>query len=207
MCRIFAIVILLMGLLTAAAIFAIVKFIPSPWSWILLAAIPVLGVMAIWFGGKLAVRAIAGGLFGAKSGVLKDATAKIISVKPAAAPAKAEDSEEENTEDKRKKFFTVEATITPQPGSSPMQMWDTDDLTIVPFDAKKLSMWSNNSDDADGVCEIRKTEVRVDGAFVEPDGPKFGGEQTLRLLIAVTHAPARLKFRYYFEDFGDFKVG
>src|SRR2546430_12006750 len=45
-------------------------------------------------------------------------------------------------------------------------------------------------------------DVQQEGAFKPDEGFKFEGPQRLRLLIAVKPGTSRLKFRYYFEEFG-----
>lgn len=109
------------------------------------------------------------------------------------------------------RHYQIDVSIKPKAGAGPFQHWDIDDLTLVPFEFKV----SRSPDDAEGpgsdLCEVRETRVWDGQAFVEPEGSKFNGPQRLRLLVSVkpepgagaARYPRRLKFRYYFEAFGD----
>ena len=215
MCRLFAIAILLFGAFVVGACVLIVKFVPQPWMTVLLVGLPIGLLLALWLGGKFIFRAGAAWLFGMKSRVLKGATAELHSAKKTPKPAaeESEESDEDGEGDEKstpdnRNYYLLEVTITPKPSTSQMQFWDIDDLRIVAFDAKPASPWSDKSDDEDDTCEIRKVEVREEGQFIEPEGSKLPGPQTLRLLVALKpEAGKRLKFRYYFEEFGDLKIG
>lgn len=181
------------------------------------------------------IKRFAMSLFESKSIVLRGATAEVHSVQPTAAPAEPrlaiegvevdgnqvldaapnaetpvgedgeteEDDDEDEPKDKGPRdHYYVEATITPKPTTGKFTHWDLDDLRLVPFDLKI----SKDNDDNDDSVDIKESQVESEGGFVTPDGSKFPGQQKLRMLIAVKPGVSRLKFRYYFESFGDIKL-
>ncbi|MCX5659289.1 MAG: hypothetical protein NTW19_06145 [Planctomycetota bacterium] len=120
-------------------------------------------------------------------------------------------------------YYHIDATIKPKPADGKFQHWDLDDLTLVPFDLK-IERSADAAESDDETCRVEEVQVHSGGQFAEPEGSKFAGEQRIRLLVSVKavassgiapgkpaaknagQLPTRLKFRYYFESFGDIRL-
>jgi len=215
MCRLIAMAILFAAVLMAGFVFLIVKFVPSPWSWVLLVALPIVAAFLAKAAGSMVVKFFMLQFLGFKSGVLKGATAVVHGVSSTAKPNDVKpgddaeggetDTDAESGEPDNRKYYIVDVTITPKATSNtPMQFWDIDDLVVVAFDAPAFNPWKSDPGEGDDACVIQNVKVREQGDFVDPEASKFPGEQTLRLTLAQKpDGPKRLKFRYYTEDFGD----
>ena len=166
------------------------------------------------------VKRFAIGVFMTKSKVLRGATAVVHRVEPATAPEPAdniatgetEDQEERDDEDDQdeerggpRRYVLVEFTVTPQPGQSRMQFYDPSEMMLVPYDLK-LSADPDadpTDDDARAASVDRLTLVNPDGTEVT-EFDKITGPARLRIVFACPPTlTGRVKFRYYFETFGD----
>jgi hypothetical protein len=206
-----------------AAVVAL-SFIYLPTWGALLVLVGLLLVFAMsfkWIMGKVAERFFMG-IFDMKSRALRDADAVIHSVKPASAPARDadmelvdEDGEKDGATDEDeandparmviREYYTVEATITPKPVSGKgFHMWDIDDLTMVPYEMKVTKSADDDADD--DTCEIRQVLVQEDGRYQDLEQSKLEGPHRLEFLVGVKPGHRRLKFRYYFESFGDIRL-
>jgi hypothetical protein len=166
--------------------------------------------------------------FRAKGKVLRDATAEVHSVRPAAAPvAKAcaarigqdgedddgadtdleDDDESDDAPDGPRDYYEVEVTITPQTPTGPFMHWEIGELTLV----KPAKRWS----DTDDTCKVDRVDVVRDGTVVlekgqedeeEDAGSKVFGPRRLKMLVGVEPGVRELAFSYYFEKFGKLEL-
>jgi hypothetical protein len=111
------------------------------------------------------------------------------------------DSEEE-TDSKNARFVLVDFTLTPSPGQSRMQHYDPAELLLVPIDAK-ISLTEDPT--SDGVSASAHDLTLIDDAGAQiKDFDKLTGPSHLRITFQCPQAlQGRVKFRYYFEAFGD----
>ena len=167
---------------------------------------------------------LAKGMFDGKSRVLRNSTADIHAVKPTEIPesirewaAKVSDrgNEEDFDDDDRadaqallhdSQWVEIEATIFPDASQAKeMQLWDVDDLRLVPFDAPKTS-FSNPDNDDDVEFELHDLVLMRDGEAIRSDDSKLQGPQRVRFKVGVPRDVRELKFKYYFEQFGHIKL-
>lgn len=166
-------------------------------------------------------------LFMTKSRALRDAGVHVHRVEPAPRPATATEAtseivdasegeskgDEEGSEDDAEnddsessladhRFVLVEFTVTPKPGSSKMSHWEPGEIMLVPFNAKV----DPDHDTDDKQSANAHTINTVDDAGNENnDFDKVVGPARLRAIFAIPPTlSGRVKFRYYFEQFGDF---
>ena len=163
---------------------------------------------------------LAKGLFDGKSGVLRNSTADIHTVKPTEIPqsvrewaAKVSDRGNEKDFDGEDRadaqallhdshWVEIEATIFPDANqATEMQLWDVDDLRLVPFDAPE-SAFGNQDNDANAEFELHDLVVVRDGEAIQSDDSKLQGPQRVRFKVGVPRDVRELKFKYYFEQFG-----
>ncbi len=187
---------------------------------VLVALLVTLALSFKWIAGKVVERFFIG-IFDMKSKALRDAEVVVHLVAPAAAPLRRRDletvDEMDESEDEPhgvkgeaqstviRAYYTVEVTITPRtkPGNA-FQLWDVDDLMLIPYDMKV----TRNADDAsdDDTCEISQVLDQQDGRYEELEQSKLEGRHRLEFLVGVKPGHKRLKFRYYFEAFGDIRL-
>jgi len=181
-----------------AAVWAAVKFLP--W-WALVLAVVGSIVLGKWLIGRLFTRLLTTP-FKLKGAVLRGATVEVHFAEPAQAPPAAEEDGEPAG---HRRFVRVDLTVTPAGvAEGPFQMWEPGELRLVREDVR-FDPNDPAADEGDEVS-IRAVEVFHEGAFQEDDGWKLPGAQRLRLLLAVQPGLHRLKFRYYFEEFGELKL-
>jgi hypothetical protein len=100
------------------------------------------------------------------------------------------------------RYVLVDFALTPSPGSSKMRFYEPSELLLVPIDAK---IRMNEDPTSDGQSASVSDIKVVDGAGNEQDGfDKY--DQPLRFRATFACPPTlrgRVKFRYYFESFGD----
>jgi hypothetical protein len=136
--------------------------------------------------------------FKAKGAVLSGASVTLHSVERAEAPpARPDDEDDEVPAGQPREHYRVDLTVTPPPASGAFALWEPGELVLVRHDARA------DKPEADKPAgKIHALEVEQDGRF-EPDcGMKYGGPQRLRLLVSAPPGQ-RVRFRYYFEVFGD----
>lgn len=184
-------------------------------------------VLAPWVGKRLVlwmVQRFFMGMFDKKSRVLRGAAVEVHSVTPTAAPAKvrrviegstAADGQEildapqdarvsdesDNANDADRRFFVVEATITPKDSQGPFHHWDLSEVEAV---RHALKVTFNSQDD--GSCVVREAIALVGDAREEGDDTKYAGARRVRMVLGVKPGVNRLKFKYYFETFGDIRL-
>lgn len=177
-----------------ASVAIAVKYLP--W-WALF-----LGVLGLIVVGKLLVKQVVFRLlvtpFQLKGAVLKDATAEVHSVTPVVEPPLKEPALSDAAPGA---CYYVEVTIRPGAAKTPFGAWEPGELCLVRPESV-LNPSPDAPSDNDDTCEIRSLDVQQEGVFKPDEGFKFEGPQRLRFLIAVKPGTSRLKFRYYFEEFG-----
>ncbi len=120
--------------------------------------------------------------------------------------ALAEDDEDEDDEESYddqapRDHFRIDVEITPRPKAGGFQFWEPGELRVVPFSTK--SGITPNEENLD-IGEPVEVEIFRDDRFEPDEECKYHGPLRLRMLMAVPlDSPRRLKFRYYFEAFGD----
>ncbi len=172
-----------------AAVAIAVKYLP--W-WALL-----LGVVALIVIGKLMARRLFFSLL-LTPFRLKGATAEVHSVTPVAEPPVKGSEASQAVE---RACYYVEVSIRPSAVKTPFGAWEPGELRLVGPESV-LNLSPDAPSENDDTCEIKSFEVQQEGGFQADEGLKFQGPQRLRLLIAVKPGISRLKFRYYFEEFG-----
>jgi hypothetical protein len=194
--------IILVGLVAGAGY--AVKMLP--W-WAL-----VVGLVALVFAGKFLLKRLIRKLFlapfKAKGAVLKGATATVHSVAATAAPEP--DSPAETSADKAiapataPQHFLVDVTIVPRETKGPFQHWAPSELNLVKPESL-MRPESDEPDDEDAACEVVNIEALENGSWAKDDGLKFAGPLRLKMLLRIQQGVNRLKFRYYFEEFGEIR--
>ena len=175
-----------------------IKFLP--W-WALLAGAVALVPISRWVLKRTVV-----GLFTApfrmKGAVLKGAAAEVHSVVPTARPALEVGAEESNggAAAAARRYFWLDVTVRPTGRSEGFQHWEPGELQLVRPESR---LDPHEADEGEDACEVKRLEVQQEGSFQEDEGWKLPGPQRLRLLLAVQPGVTGLKFRYYFEEFGE----
>ncbi len=207
-------IILLFMVALVAVLVAAVRYLP--WWGILLALAG--KALALYLGFKYAFQRILTSLlmipFKAKGGVLKGATTVVHAIEAAEAPPSRRDDSHEDEELNSevdspqtpalpRTYYRLDVTITPRPPTGRgFQFWEPGDLMLIPANTKVTF----ESDD-DDTAEVAEVELFQDGQFGPNEGTKYFGPQRLRILFGLAPgAPGRLKFRYYFETFGEFPM-
>ncbi len=115
-----------------------------------------------------------------------------------------EGSEEEGTDatSATDRFVQVDFSLTPVAGASRMQLYDPSELLLVPADAK-ISLTEDPTSDGVSGTVYDLTLVEESGAE-NKDVDKLSGPSHLRIIFRCPETlKGRVKFRYYFEAFGD----
>lgn len=99
-------------------------------------------------------------------------------------------------------YWQIEFTLRPKSGESQMRYFDADDLMIVPFDAR-VSL-DEDPTDGDNAGDAHQVFVQDGSAWHSPEGKLPGVEQRMRVIFRCPQTlRGRVKFRYYFETFGE----
>jgi hypothetical protein len=134
------------------------------------------------------------GLFDVKSRVLRGATADVHVVRPTTLPAGDPES---------LRWYEVEATVFPDPSQAgPMSHWDVHDLRLVPATAAPPSPFARREEE----YEPHEMVLVEEGKPVIPVDGKVTGPRRLRFRVGMPSAVRDLQFRYYFEQFGPFRI-
>jgi hypothetical protein len=178
----------ILALLLVGSYFAI-KLLP--W-WAML-----LGVVATFFVGKLLVARLFRKLlimpFRAKGAVLKAARVQIHSVEPIRGGSQSEPT---------RVRYRLDVTISPTNEGGAFNLWEPGELRLV-LPESKIDLDSSSEDEG---CEIQSIEVEQEDRFRPDEGLKYSGPQRLKLCVAVVPGRRELKFRYYFEEFGQVRL-
>jgi len=154
----------------------------------------ILGIVGLVVGGKLVIGRLFRSLltmpFKAKGAVLRGAKAQVNAITPVA-----------NADAANRSCYDLDVTITPADTSGSFTHWEPCSLTLVAFGSK---FDIDKSDDDE--CEIESTEVEQNGQFQPDEGMKYPGPQRVKLRLSVKTGTPVLKFRYYFEEFGEVRL-
>lgn len=196
------------GLMAGLALVIAIPIVASrllPWWGTLLVLLVEVGLIVV-LGPQLirwGVTQVAMGVLVRKSRVLQGAGVEIHEVKAVDRPEDAAPQGEPLEEHLR--YVQAECTITPRPGASEMQFYEPGELLLVAYDAPVSEEEHPEEGEAGTVAEVWVVD---DAGGVQRDPGKVSGEARLRIVFA---CPARLsgrvKFRYYFEQFGDLVIG
>jgi hypothetical protein len=143
-----------------------------------------------------------------KGAVLKGATVQIHSIIPTVAPAINPEADgasdaESTPESSRRDYFLLDVTITPNAPPGKFTQWGPNEVQLVKPESRVRLHTASDDDDA---CEVKRIEVEDEGHFKEDEGFAYAGPQRLKMLLAVQPGTSRLKFRYYFEEFGEVQL-
>ncbi|HEY7090311.1 MAG TPA: hypothetical protein VH518_19600 [Tepidisphaeraceae bacterium] len=162
------------------------------------------------------IKRFALGLFMTKSKVLRGAQVHVHSVAPTQKPVRKpepEPSEQGDVETSSQvpavaeapdhnRYVLVDFTLTPRAGSSRMTHWEPDELLLVPFDLK-IAMDEDPTADERAATPSHVGLVDATGSEIT-DFDKISGTAHLRAAFKCPPGlSGRVKFRYYFESFGD----
>jgi hypothetical protein len=159
-----------------------------PW-WALVLGFLLLVALGKWTIGRI-VRKLMLMPFRAKGAILKGAAARVHGVSSAGASGEPRER------------YLVEVTITPSDPKGPFSLWEPGELRLVRPESV-LRPYSNEPDDEDNACTITRIQIEDEGQWKDDEGMKYGGAHRLRLHLAAQHGVQKLKFRYYFEEFGN----
>ena len=142
--------------------------------------------------------------FKAKGAVLRGATAQVHSVTPGAAPTKTDDTAETEEANVPRRYFTLDVTIQPKEATGNFSCWELGELRLTRPDFHI----DPNSDESseDDSCNILELQYEEDGVFKNDEGFKFAGQKHLKMTLGVREGVDRLKFQYYFEEFGSVQL-
>src|SRR5262245_56106926 len=192
-------VIVLLFVVLGAAVAVAVRMLP--W-WALLAvfaALMLAGVILVRWGLPRLLTLP----FKAKGAVLRDAGVYVHSIEgpeASSTPQRSDDGGLAGDPDRRQHFL-LEITITPRPPSGRFTLWEPGELRIVGHGAR-----ADDPEADEPNLDVRSLEVHEDGSFLPDGGMKYEGPQRLRLLVAVPEGQHHLRFRYYFEIFGNISL-
>ena len=114
----------------------------------------------------------------------------------------AEDDGESDEETKKNRYVLVDFALTPKPGGGVMQFYDPGELLLVPFNAR-ISLTEDPTADGVSASAHDLTLINESGAETK-DFDKLTGSSHLRVTFQCPQSlRGRVKFRYYFEAFGD----
>ncbi len=112
---------------------------------------------------------------------------------------------DEDVDSKNARFVLVDFTLTPSPGQSRMQHYEPSELLLVPIDAR-ISLTEDPTSDGLSASAHDLTLIDDAGAQIK-DFDKLTGPSHLRITFQCPEAlQGRVKFRYYFEAFGEFTL-
>jgi hypothetical protein len=196
---------LLLAALFVYSVVTIAAFVYLPWWQALLVSWAAFFLLAL--GGRWVVRytvrtavdrlgEVAKGLIDADGRVLRAATADVHTVRPAGRPPAADRPE--------LRWYEVEATIFPDPDhAGPAARWDVKGLRLAPTDAAPPTPFGDRGGDEfepHGLVLVENGEpvIPVDGIVTGP--------RRLRFVVGVPREVSDVQFRYYFEQFGPFRL-
>lgn len=188
-----------------------------PW-WAILGGVVLIGLL-----GKFLISLLLKRLFlapfRAKGSVLKGATAVVHDVaiaKPPARPVMPEFDSGKSASSELvpeavtpsdasadpSEHYLLEVTITPAPSGTGFSHWEPGELMLVKPESVLGPDLSETVEEDDALSFLHGIHYQEEGVWKEDDGIKITGSKRLRIHFAVRRGIRRLKFRYYFEDFG-----
>ena len=115
-----------------------------------------------------------------------------------------EESDEEESDERH--YVLVDYTLTPRPTTGRMRFYDTSEMMLVPFDSRIKLEEDPTSDDRSASVHEQHLINDADGSETD-EFDKLTGPAHLRMIFACPPTlHGRVKFRYYFEAFGDFTI-
>jgi hypothetical protein len=173
-----------------------------PW-WALL-----LLFVALIVTGKFAIKGLLKRLilvpFKMKGAVLHNASVRVHSVVPSEAPTKAEGETEATEPDVPRRYFTLDVTIQPAEATGKFAHWAPGELMLNRFEF----VFNPNAEESkeDDACQVKEVQYEEDGVFKADEGLKFAGPKRLKMTLAVREGVEKLRFQYYFEQFGEVQL-
>jgi hypothetical protein len=142
--------------------------------------------------------------FKMKGAVLHNATVQVHSVVPGQAPTKVDGDSEKTESDVPRRYFTLDVTIRPNEACGKFTHWGPGELMLTRADF----VFNPTDEDSkeDDACKIEEVQYEEDGAFKADEGLKFAGPLRLKMTLAVREGVDKLKFQYYFEQFGEVQL-
>ena len=143
--------------------------------------------------------------FKIKGAVLRGATAQVHSIIAVAPPPPGEGASDANASGETGvacTYYQLDVTITPQDATGKFTHWEPGDLTLV----RPESGLGVDDETNDGSCTVHSLEVEEEGRFKPYEGMKYPGPRRLRMTLGVQEGVTALKFRYYFEAFGEIRL-
>jgi len=197
-------ILLLAVLAVVVGVVAAVKFLPW-WGSVLMFLVL---IVAVKFALKHLLKKLVVLPFKMKGAVLQNASAQIHSITAVSPPdpgSRGEDAGE--TDDViepeeaagPRSFYELDVTIIPRETTGKFTLWEPGDLTLM----RPESGIGVDDETDDGACTIRDLHVEEEGQFKPYEGMKYPGAQRLRMTLGVQEGVTALKFRYYFEAFGE----
>lgn len=161
----------------------------------------------------LGLKRFAMGVIQQKSQVLRNAAVHVYSVERTTVPAELNERLIEESSELQPgeqelidvpgpagRYVLVDFTITPQSNHSPMKSWEPVELMLIP----SLQNVAVSEDDDKLSATVAQVEIVQENGEVIREFDKVEGKTRLR---AIFNCPpllsGRVKFRYYFETFGD----
>jgi len=154
--------------------------------------------------GKFAIKGLLKRLilvpFKMKGAVLHNAIVQVHSVVPSQAPTKTDGDSESTEPNVPRRYFTLDVTIQPSQAPGKFTHWGPGELMLTRADF----VFNPNDEESkeDDACRIEEVHYEEDGAFKADEGLKFAGPKRLKMTLAVREGVDKLKFQYYFEQFG-----
>lgn len=199
-------ILFLLLVMVAASVAAVVYF-----GWIAVAVIAVLLVI-MGIAVKLAFKKLLPRLlmlpFRAKGAPLRGAKVSIGGVnfrgrRKEAYPDEADQPEAEDADEGPVYVYDIKATIIPNEAGGAFKLWEPGTLEAHALDARPADDPESGSK---AIGNVERYTVFVDGQWVEPEGDKFQGAQTLNLTFHMNKPVRAIRLRYYLEDLGEFKL-
>ena len=101
-------------------------------------------------------------------------------------------------------WYYLDVTIEPQPAIGHFTHWEPSELQLV-SPTTVTDDWEDD-DENTSLCEILSYQIDENGQFVEDETWKHEGTRRLKMYMGVKPGTDKLKFRYYFEGFGEVDV-
>jgi len=194
----------LVSLLVVAGVLAGVTWAVRSLPWWAL----VLLFVALIVVGKFAVKGLLKRLFlmpfKMKGAVLHNAGVQVHSVVPSVAPTKTEGEPEATDPEEPRRYFTLDVTIQPSEATGKFGHWAPGELMLTSLDYH----FDPNAEESkeDDACRVKEVQYEEEGGFKADEGFKFAGAKRLKMTLAVREGVEKLKFQYYFEEFGQVQL-
>ena len=141
--------------------------------------------------------------FKMKGAALRGARIDVHGVRPAEAPARATDDQEDEDEAPEaaiqdRRYYRLDIMVTPPPphGESAFTHWEPGELVLVPPTQDPEAALEDES------CEVFDVRIYDGTAFVEDEDCKYEGPRRIELLVGVPPNERELALQYYFERLG-----